>query len=459
VTTSHEIRYASSGEAHIAFEVQGEGDGVDVIRLGAFLSNLEIQRRLPVVARSFERLASLGRLINFDSRGVGLSDRVRGSDLPTLEERLDDVCSVLDAARSERAVLVAFADGGTLASFVAATHPERVAALALLNTRPRIAWAPDYPRGLRPEEFAHLIFKIESGWGSRAVAAADWHDAPWEDVTLDEFVDWSVALMRQSGEPRDAATALRMFFDTDVRAVLPAIRVPTLVLSRGGEMAEEAAAMAGLIPGARHEVMPGTSPIVLSEHLDAYLDAVERFVHGLGDVGQTPDSALATVLCSDIADASGQRAELGDRRFAELVEEHHWIARECSERRRGHQLELAGDSFVAAFDGPVRAIQAARAIAEGVRRLGLEVRAGLHTGECRARGSEPGGPAADAAGRVLTHAAPSEIVVSQAVKDLVAGSDLIFDERGELEAAGGVAGCRLYSVAGWLRDRNRGDAG
>jgi class 3 adenylate cyclase len=252
--------------------------------------------------------------------------------------------------------------------------------------------------------------------------------------------------MRLSAGPGDAAAAFRMFHESDVRHVLGTIRVPTLVLSRGGSQADEAHAFARLIPGARHETMPGTSPIVMTEHREAYIAAIERFVNEVRDREAELESILATVLFTDIVDSTARQAELGDRRWQELIAEHHRRVRACLVSFRGRELDTAGDGFFAAFDGRVRAIRCAQAIGEALRGVGVEVRAGLHTGECRTIDGKVGGLAESIGARVTSLAGPSEILVSQTVRDLVAGSDIELVDRGEHELRGVPDRWRVYAV-------------
>jgi class 3 adenylate cyclase len=444
--TSRDIRYARSGDVNVAYEVLGEGGGVDVLRIAAFVSSLQAPS-LPVWEEMTSRLASLGRLIRYDNRGTGLSDRVRGARLPPLEDRVDDLRAILDAAGSRRAVLACFADGGPLGCLFAATHPERTMALILCNTGPRIAWATDYPWGLRPEEADAWLDDIGRRWGTHELAERDARESPWAGVAHEELVEWHLANMRASAGPGDAALAFRMYLESDARGVLNTIRVPTLVLSRGGAMAEGAAATAGLIPGAQHRVMPGAAPSVIAEHPEAYHDEIERFVRELEAEEEELESVLATVLFTDIVDSTAQQASRGDRGWGEIVERHHRIVRSVLVRYRGRELDTAGDGFFAAFDGPARAIRCARAIVEQVKELGIEVRAGLHTGECRTVDGKPGGLAVSIGARVTSMAGPSEVLVSQTVKDLVAGSGLVFDDRGEHELKGVPDAWRIYAVA------------
>jgi class 3 adenylate cyclase len=253
--------------------------------------------------------------------------------------------------------------------------------------------------------------------------------------------------MRSGASPGDAALAFRMYVESDARGVLDTIRVPTLILSRGGRMAEEARATANSIPGAKHIVMPGTAPIVMSERPEAYVDEIERFVQAVQAEEEELESELATVLFTDIIESTARQAELGDRRWASLVEEHHRAVRACLARYRGRELDVAGDGFFAAFDGPARGIRCALAVVERVRKLGIDVRAGLHTGECRTIDGKPAGIAVSIGARVSALAGPSEVLVSQTVKDLIAGSGLELADRGEHRLKGVPGSWRVYAVA------------
>jgi class 3 adenylate cyclase len=444
---SVEIRYARSGDLHIAYEVLGHGGGVDLVLIRTFVSQLEQYRRLPAMVSFTRRLAEIGRLICFDHRGTGLSDRVRGYRLPAIEERVDDLRSVLDAVGSERSVLVALADGGPLGCLFAASHPERTVALVLCNTRPRVAWAPDYPWGMREDEFERESADIDRCWGTRDRAEREARRSRFDGMSFEEGAEWHVDYMRLSAGPGDAVAAFRMFYESDVRHVLGTIRVPTLVLSRGGAQADEGAALARLIPGAQHAVMPGTATYVIAEHSDSYLEAIERFVRGVRDEEAELESILATVLFTDIVGSTARQAELGDVRWQELVDEHHRLVRGCLARYRGRELDTAGDGFFAAFDGPVRAIRCAQAIGETVSSLGIELRAGLHTGECRSTDGKVAGLAVSIGARITSLAEPSEILVSQTVRDLVAGSGLEFADRGEHEFKGVPGMWKVYAVS------------
>lgn len=441
-----EIRYARSGEYHIAYRVDGDGSGgIDVLRTRAYVFSLAL--RLPPPVRAMEAgYAALGRAISFDGRGMGLSDRLRDRRLPPIEERMDDLTAVLDAAGAERALVVAGADGGPLSCLFAATYPERTLGLALMNTAPRIAWAPDYPWGMRRDEFDRELEAMEAGWGTPEYAE---EHAPWpmEGLTREETVAWWLEWMRLSAAPGDAVALWRMFYDSDVRDVLGTIRVPTLVLSRGGDLEGEARAFAGLIPGARLQTVPGSAPTVMQERPDAYLEAVQRFARELHEEEVELESVLATVLFTDIVDSTARQAQIGDRSWADLLRDHHAVVRGCLARYRGRELDTAGDGFFAAFDGPARAIRCAQAIVAAVRPLGLQVRAGLHTGECRTIDGKIAGLAVSIGARVTSLAGPSEILVSQTVRDLTAGSGLHLADRGEHRLKGVPGAWRVYAVA------------
>jgi class 3 adenylate cyclase len=440
-----EIQYTKSGEYHIAYRVTGDGDGgIDVLRLGAYIFSLAL-RHPPSVRLMNERLAELGRTIVLDGRGMGLSDRLHDRRLPPLEERMDDVRAVLDAAGSRRALVVAGADSGPLACLFAATYPERVLGLVLMNTTPRIAWAPDYPWGTPRAEFELELAEMERGWGTRAYAER-WAPSPMPSMTREEAVDWALEWMHLSASRADAVALTRMFYESDVRDVLGTIRVPTLMLTRGGEMEEQARAFAALVPGARLQTMPGTQPTVMQEHTEAYTEATVSFANELRDEEAQLESVLATVLFTDIIGSTARQAELGDRGWAELVAAHHAAVRGCLARYRGRELDTAGDGFFAAFDGPARAIRCAQAIVEAVERLGIEIRAGIHTGECRTVDNKVGGLAVSIGARVSALAAPSEVLVSQTVRDLVAGSGLELADRGEHDLKGVPGSWRVYAV-------------
>lgn len=429
-----ETRYAKTADGvHIAYQTLGEGP-IDLVSIGTYFSNLESDWSNPTIARTQRSLAELGRLIRFDSRGTGLSDRLGGDRLPTLEERMDDFRAVLDAAHSERAVLVAFADGGPLGCMFAATHPARTRALILNNTRPRVAWAPDYPWGMTPEEYEAEARDTEFRWGSRDLAAEVVRGTTPDRAGDEDLIEWWARTMRLSASPSAAAALLRMYYAMDVRDVLPAIHVPVLVLA-SDPAAEESEAMARQIPGAFFRRIDSPAPVVMADP-DPFLAEIRAFVSRIGEEEADLDRVLATVLFTDIVASSQLVADRGDHAWRDLIERHHRFVRGVIARWRGREMDTAGDGFFAAFDGPARAIRCAQAIVEGVRSMGIEVRAGLHAGECDVADGKVAGLTVVIGARVASLAAPSEVLASRTVRDLVAGSGLVFEDRGEHELKG-----------------------
>ena len=440
-----EIQYAKNDGLHIAFQTIGQGPP-DLLFVGAWFSNITHLDESPDPLGIHEQMARLGRVFLFDGRGSGLSDRLRTSRLPTLEERTRDVQAILEAAGSKRAVLLGMADGGPMACLFAATLPERTLALVLMNTRPRIAWAPDYPWGMRQEELEDELRSIEQEWGTLARAERMVQRRAPSRANDRPFIEWWRERMRRSAGPGDAAALLQMFYESDVRDVLPAIHVPTLVLSRGGAMAEESAVMAAAIPGAIHAEMPGIDPMVVASHTESYVEETERFVRRVQHDEAIFDRVLATVMITDIVGSTRMAVEVGDRRWAELVEAHNRRLRAQLARFRGREIDNAGDGFLATLDGPARAIHCARAAMEAVQDLGIQLRIGIHTGECQPVGDRLRGIAVHIASRVAALADPGTILVSSTVKDLVAGSGLSFEESGTHELKGVPDAWRLYSV-------------
>ena len=434
-----ETRYARSGDVAIAYQVAGEGP-VDLVNIPPFVSNLELVWDHPIGRRYRERLASFSRLIVFDKRGTGLSDRVR--DIPTLETRMDDVRAVMDAAGSDRAVLFGESEGAAMSILFAATYPERALGLVLYGAFPRGTWAPDYPWGPTAEQIQATLKSFDD-WGTdeyfrRQLAGL----APSQD---EEFVRWFATMMRLSVSPGAAKTMFRMARDIDVRDVLPAVRVPTLVLHREGDEPESGGRyIADRIPGSRYVELPGEDHIPWDDP-EPILDEIERFVVEVTRARE-PDTVLATVLFTDIVGSTEKAAAVGDRAWRNLVERHHAIVRGHLDRFRGREMDTAGDGFFAAFDGPIRAIRCACAVSSAVRDLDLEIRAGLHTGECELIGEKVGGIAVNIGARVAAHAGPGEVLVSSTVKDLVVGSGIEFAERGSHELKGVPGEWRLFAV-------------
>ena len=444
------IRYAKSGDINIAYQVVGEGP-FDLVWAPLNTSHLGLMWEDARWAEFHHRLAAFSRLIVFDRRGVGASDRVLGF---SLEERMDDVRAVLDAIGSERAVLFGSGDGGAMLTLFAATYPERTTALVLFAMQPRWTWAPDYPWGFRPEEARRWVEEAEQRYADddyleelMGVYAPSVRDD-------EEQVKWMVRLWRLSTSPGGIAAFRKMNLDIDIRHVLPSIRVPTLVLQRvdlGFVPREVGRYVAERIPGAAYEELPGADLMPWHGDTAAITGAVERFLTDVQaartwEEGE-PDRVLATVLFTDIVDSTAKAVELGDARWREFVREHHALVRTQLARFHGREVDTAGDGFLASFDGPARAIRCGCALRDGLGSLGIDVRVGLHTGECELIEGKVGGVAVHTGARVAAKAGPGEVLVSSTVKDLVAGSGIEFADRGSHELKGIPGEWRLYAVA------------
>jgi len=435
-------RYARSGDVNIAYQVI-DGDGpLDVVFVHGFVGNMEVQAEQPGNEAFFERLASVGRVIRFDRRGTGLSDRVR--EVPTLEARMDDLRAVMDAVSSRRAALVTTFEAASMSMVYAATYPERVVALALYNPIAKGVRSADYPWGSRSEEdWENVIRDVSSRWGTRELAA-EFLQAMAPTLADDpESVAWHARVHRLGASPGAVEVILRMSMTVDVRDVLPSIRVPTLVLYRDFTRGE-AAFVTERIPNARSAEIRG--PDTMFWRAEGLVEEILAFLQGITEE-PVPDTVLATVLFTDIVDSTAKAVELGDRAWADLVQRHHAVVRAQLDRFHGRELDTAGDGFFAAFDGPIRAIRCATAIENAVRDLGLDVRAGLHAGECEVVGQKLGGVAVIVGARVASLAGPGEILVSSTVKDLVAGSGIEFEDRGTATLKGLPDEWRLYAVA------------
>lgn len=445
-----ETRYARSGDVSIAYQVAGDGP-FDLVHVPPFVSHVELAWQVPAMAHVRRRLASFSRVIHFDKRGQGMSDRVSGA--PTLETRMDDVRAVMDAASSPRAALLGASEGGPMSILFAATYPERVWALVLAGSYARELWAPDYPWGTTEQEYLQYVERVEHRWGTPEFATdAAESLAPSADPPAKAAL---ATLIRQSASPGAAVAYARMNREIDVRQVLPAIRVPTLVINRGGEapeIVEGSRYLAEHIQGARHVELPGEDHAIFAGDPDAFLGEIEAFLVEAwqdSEAGEAePDRVLATILFTDIVGSTARAAELGDARWRELLQGHHAVVRRQLARFRGSEIDTAGDGFFASFDGPARAIRCACAISKGVRELGLEVRAGLHTGECERMDGKIGGIAVNIGARVASEAGPGEVLVSSTVRDLVAGSGIEFQERGTAALKGVPGEWRLFAVDG-----------
>lgn len=434
-----ETRYARSGEVNIAYQVTGDGP-LDLVLVPGFVSHLDIDWEDPRYAHMLKRLSSFARLIRFDKRGTGLSDRTVG--LPDLETRMDDVRAVMDAAGSERAALYGYSEGGPMCCLFAATYPERVSALVIYASyAKRRDPDEDYPWAATWEARQEYAAEVERDWGTHADRTR------MGAGTDDASANWWLRRARAAASPGAARDLILMNSQIDVRHVLPAITAPTLVLHRTGDAdssVEEGRYLGARIPGARFVELAGDSHMV-SVDADQIVDEMEGFLTGVRR-GPEPDRVLATILFTDIVRSTERAVAEGDRRWAELIERHHEVVRQELERYRGRELDVAGDGFFAAFDGPARAVRCATAIRDGLGRIGLGVRAGVHTGECEQVGGKLAGVAVVIGARISAAASEGEVLVSATVRDLVAGSGLEFEERGERELKGVPGSWRLYAV-------------
>jgi pimeloyl-ACP methyl ester carboxylesterase len=436
-----DIRYARNGDVSIAYEVFGEGP-IDLVFVGGFVSHLEVAFELPAARRFFERLSTFSRVIVWDRREQGLSDRL--GQPPTLEQGMDDLRAVMDAAGSSRAALFGTSEGGPMSILFAASFPERVSHLILYGTWARITWAEDYPEGTRRETVQRWLERTVSKWGGPVGLELFAPDALHDT----EFQNWWAHLLRSGTSPRAALDLMQMYLDIDVRPALPTITAPTLLMHRHGDRVSPTAfarAMAELIPSSRYVELPGNDHVVFAGDGEAILDEVEEFVTGSRSERE-PERVLATILFTDIVDSTARAAAAGDRDWRRLLERHDELVRRELVRFRGREIKHTGDGFMAAFDGPARAVLCAGAVTEGVRGLGLEVRAGVHTGECELRGEDLAGMAVHIGARVGARAVSGEVLVSNTVKDLVIGSGLEFSDRGAQELRGVPGEWRLYAL-------------
>jgi class 3 adenylate cyclase len=425
--------------------VKGEGP-LDVIFIPGFVSHLEQNWEANAQARFLDRLGSFSRLILFDKRGTGLSDR--GSQIFTLEQRMDDVRAVMDAVGTERAALFGVSEGGPMSILFAATYPERTTALVIYGSYSRRSWAPDHTFGLKDDQWDAIFDGIDRHWGTPAGLNVDiW--AP--SVAQDEgFIRLTSDYLRRAASPGAALAVMRMNQEIDIRHVLPTVRTPTLTLHRTGDRAinvEQSRYMARQIPGANLIEFPGNDHFFWIGDSDAITYEVEEFLTGVRPRPE-PDRVLATVMFTDIVSATETAASLGDRQWRELLLSHHTLVRRELNRYHGREIDTAGDGFFATFDGPARAIRCACTIRDSITNLGITIRAGLHTGECEVMGDKIGGIAVHLGARVVAEARSGEVLVSSTVKDLVAGSGLRFIDRG-VHALKGIPGdWNLFAVEG-----------
>ena len=436
------VQYAANGDIHIAYQVLGEGP-LDLVFVAGAITNLEVLWEMSDYRRACERLASFARLILFDKRGMGLSDRVR---VGTLEERMDDMRAILDAVGSKTTVLMGVSEGGPMSILFAATYHDRTRGLVLCGAEVKEETTDDWPWGeATREEFEEWmdLEGVVARWG-KGLGADLFAPTRKGDPQLREQFG---RLQVQSATPHDAVAFMRMAFEIDVRDVVPAVTAPTLIVHRVGDKicsVENARWLSRNIEGSRYVELPGENHLPFIDG-DDILDEIQEFLTGVREP-VAPDRMLATVLFTDVVGSTERARELGDRRWRDLLERHNEIVRRDLVRFRGVEIDTAGDGFFATFDGPARAIRCARSIVENVRDVGLDVRSGLHTGECELSDGSVRGIAVHTGARVASAASPGEVLVSSTVKDLVAGSGIEFADRGVHELKGIPGEWRLYAA-------------
>ncbi len=439
-----ETRYARSGEVHIAYQTMGDGP-VDVLWVPTWIWQVEHVWEQPWIARMLRRVSGFGRLIMFDRRGTGMSDKVAGA--PTLEEQMDDVVAVMDAVGSERAAVVAMFEAGSMACLFAATHPERTRALVLYEATPRMTKAPDYDWPMTREQREAAVDGLRENWGTGAWTLS--LSSPLADDQARRA--WTARLERLAVSPGTAVAMFRMHSEIDVRPVLPSIQAPTLAVHRPGDRyidIRHSRYIAEAVPDARLVEISGEHTLPFGPGQEELVDELEEFLTGARHAPD-PERILATVMFADIVDSTRRAAELGDRGWRGLLETVNGSIERELELYRGRIVKRMGDGLLATFDGPARAIRCATAIRDGARgHFGLEVRTGLHTGEIELMGNDVGGIAVHIGARVSARAGPGEVLVSSTVKDLVVGSGIGFQDRGEHELKGVPDRWRLWAVSG-----------
>jgi len=437
-----EIKYAKSADVHIAYQIIGNGS-IDLVLVPGWVSNIEIFWEEPGLVRFLQRLSSFSRLILFDKRGTGLSDRVY--ETPTLEERMDDVRAVMDTVQSERAVLVGYSEGGPMCSLFAATYPERTLSLIMIGSYARRIKTSDYPWGVTHDELKRSLKQIENDWGN-AVNLETIAPSMVEDPI---FRQWWARFLRLSASPAAAIALTRMNSEIDIRKILPTIRVPTLIIHaendsllsvNGGHYLSEN------IPGATFEMIPAEDHLPWVGCADMILDKIEEFVTGSISASKI-DRVLYTVMFTDIAKSTELASEIGDRKWQNILKAHHKAVRHEVSVYAGREIDNAGDGFFIAFDGPARAIHCALAIRKALQEIQLSVRIGIHIGECEVIGEKLTGIAVHIGARIANKSEPGHILVSQTVKDLVAGSGNKFTDMGTHSLKGVPEKWHLYQVA------------
>ena len=438
-------QYAKNGDVHIAYQVLGQGP-LDMVLIESWVHHVEAFWEIRELARLRRRLASMGRLIIFDRRGTGLSDPVALDRLPDLETQVADICAVMDAAGSTRAAILGFTEGGPLGLLLAASLPQRCRALVLFNTAARLSADDDYPWGAPEDALLDIVRRQAESWAAgdsekTARLAPSRSNDP-------RFAEQLGRLGRGAVSPGAVAHYFEQSVLTDVRELLPVIQAPTLVLQRAHDpiaRSELGKYLAAHIPNARYVELDGADHLWFTENADELVGEIEEFLTGTR-TSPDPDRRLATVLFTDLVGSTARAAELGDTRWRALLDEHDSIVRQELARFGGHEIDATGDGFLATFDGPGRAIRCAGAIRDALARTGLDVRAGVHTGEVEVRGERIGGLSVHISARVAATGGGGDIVVSNTVKDLLAGSGLMFTDRGEHDLKGVPGTWRLFAA-------------
>lgn len=438
-----QTKYARSGDVNIAYQVVGSG-ALDLVYVMGWVSHLDYFWEEPAFARFLNRLASFSRLILFDKRGTGLSDPVPINQLPTLEQRMDDVRAVMDAAGSAQASLLGISEGGPMCALFAATYPQRTSAVIMYGSYARRTQTPDYPWGPTEDEHRRFIENARTQWGG-PVGLAERAPSKMDDQ---RFVEWWTTYITRSASPGAVYALTTMNAQIDIRHILPVIRLPTLVIHRTGDRTlpvEGARYIASQIPGAKLVELPGIDHLPQVGDQDAILDEIEEFLTGVRR-GPDPDRVLATVMFADVVGSTELAARLGDHRWRDVLASYYAALRQELRRYRGREIDTAGDGFLASFDGPARGIRCALAAISAVQSLGIEIRVGLHTGEVEMMGGNVGGIAVHIGARVASLAGPGEVLVSNTVKDLVAGSGIEFEDQGMRSLKGVPGEWRLFTV-------------
>jgi class 3 adenylate cyclase len=445
VSESSDTKFALNGDLHIAYQVFGDG-AIDLLHVAELVHHVDAVWEFPEYARMLRRLGSFARVIQFDRRGTGLSDPVSVRELPDLETQVDDVVAVLDAVGSERPAIFGSGDGCLIAMLLAATHPDRCASLALFLPAAMQAATSEHPIGFPPEAIEGALHAMKEGMVGGDAGLPFLAPSRLGD---DRFASNLTKLQRASVRPGVLAHFYEQTMRSDVRSALPVIRVPTLVVHRTESViqpVELGREVASLIPAARLIEVPGTDSLLFSGDTDRVIDEVEEFLTGARSGGDA-ERVLATLLFTDIVESTRTAAEVGDRQWRDLLDEHDRLVRRELERFRGREVVTTGDGFLATFDGPGRAVRCALAITEVTVSAGIRVRAGIHTGEVELRGNDVGGLAVHIAARVSALAGPGEVLVSSTVKDLLVGSGVDFEGRGEKTLKGVPGTWRLFAVA------------